>query len=150
MHLLPNELSLLSGHNKFMRKKSGIVAILNSTKDLIEIFQECLEQAGFNVVGGYIPEFKRGTKSLVDFIKDHNPDLIIYDIPPPYEHNVNFLKNVQDMKCIEGRKFIFTTTNKVALKKVCGKDFQAIEILGKPMDLEELIVAVSKAMSKPG
>jgi DNA-binding NtrC family response regulator len=129
-----------------MRKKTGIVAIFNSTQDIIEIFEECLEQEGFNVVSGYIPEFKRGNKNLLEFMKDHDPDLIIYDIPPPYEQNVNFLKLIQDMSVMEGRKFIYTTTNKAALKKVCGSDYDAIEILGKPIDLDELVSAVKRGL----
>lgn len=129
-----------------MRKASGIVAILNSTQDIIEIFQVCLEQEGFNVVGGYIPEFKRGTKNLLEFMSTHDPDVIIWDLPPPYEQNYNHLLQVLDMKVMGGRKFIYTTTNKIALKKVVGDDLGAIEILGKPMDIEELVEAVRKAM----
>lgn len=127
-------------------KASKIVAVLNSTQDVIELLQQCLEDEGFNVVGGLIPQFKRGHRNLVTFIEEHDPTLIVYDLPPPYEGNLHFLEMVKNMKVMEGRKFLYTTTNKEALLRIAEKKIDAIEIIGKPMDLEELIQAVKKAL----
>lgn len=125
-----------------------IVAILNSTPDVIEIIQVVLEDEGFNVVGGLIPQFRRGHKSIIKFMNDHKPDLVIYDIPPPYESNLMFLEMIQNMKVFEGVKSIFTTTNKDALDEMGAGHLKAIEIIGKPMDINQLVTAVRSALGK--
>lgn len=126
--------------------KKGIIAILNSTIDVIEVIESILEDEGFNVVGGLIPEFRRGHRSLLKFMNDHDPELIIYDIPPPYEENLAFLEIIQNMKAFEGKKFIFTTTNVAILEKLGGDKLNAIEIVGKPMDLNKIVEAVRNAL----
>lgn len=130
-----------------IRKDQKIIAIINSTVDIVDIFTDCLEAEGFNCAGGLIPEFKRGHRDFVQFMTDHDPALIIWDLAPPYEQNVVFLRMVQNLKIMENRRWIFTTTNKEALKKFTS-DIAAYEIIGKPMDIEVLIEAVKKVMAE--
>lgn len=127
------------------KKEKPVVAVINSTADIVEILEICLQSEGFNTTGGLIPEFKRGQRNMLEFIEEHNPDLIIWDLAPPYEQNIVFLEMIQDMKVMEGRKWVFTTTNKAALKQFSDK-FKALEIIGKPMDLQVIIDTVKKLL----
>lgn len=129
-----------------MKDRKQVIAVINSTIDIVDIIEICLQDEGYNTVGGLIPEFKRGQKDLVAFIEEHKPDLIVWDFAPPYEQNVNFLNMVQNMKVMEGIKWIYTTTNKAALSKFTDK-IQAYEIIGKPMDLQAIVDLVKKTLA---
>ncbi len=113
----------------------------------MDILEVCLQDEGYNTVGGLIPEFKRGQKDLIEFMETHKPDLIIWDIAPPYEQNVVFLNMVRNMKVMENVKWVYTTTNKAALEKTSDK-IHAYEIIGKPMDLQVIIDLVKKTLAK--
>lgn len=126
-------------------KKKSVVAVINSTADIVDILELCLQDEGFNTTGGLIPEFKRGQRNMLTFMEEHNPDLIIWDIAPPYEQNVIFLEMIQNLKVMEGRKWVYTTTNISALRQFSEK-FKALEIIGKPMDLQVIIEAVKKQL----
>jgi DNA-binding response OmpR family regulator len=122
------------------------VAIFNSNEDLMEIVSFTLEKEGFQTVIARVPEIRRGKKDVVAFLKKHNPAVIIYDIPPPYEENWNFFLLLRNLEIAQGRHFILTTTNKAAIERLIG-GVRAIEIYGKPFDLKEIIHAVKIAIN---
>jgi DNA-binding NtrC family response regulator len=72
--------------------------------------------------------------------------VIIFDIAPPYEENWTFFQLIKNVKEVEGRKFIITTTNKGILETFVGKT-DAIEIVGKPFDIEEIVTTVKKTLN---
>jgi DNA-binding response OmpR family regulator len=126
--------------------KAAKVAILNSNEDLMEILTFALKEEGFDVVFARVPEIRRGKKDLVGFLKEHNPAIIIYDIPPPYEENWRFFLLLRNLKITQGKHFILTTTNKSAIEKLIG-NIETIEIYGKPYDLKEVVTAVKLAIN---
>jgi len=71
--------------------------------------------------------------------------VIVYDIAPPYEENWQFLQLVKDAQQAQGRQFVLTTTNKAVLERLVGQT-DAIEIIGKPFDLDEIVTAVKKKL----
>jgi CheY-like chemotaxis protein len=120
------------------------VAVLNSNEDVVEMLRSLLEGAGFNTVTGRVPELKRGEEDLIAFLKTHNPDVIIYDIAPPYHENWNFLKLVLDTDVAKGRKFVLTTANERLLREAAGKDIEVFEIAEKPDNLNAILTAVRR------
>lgn len=130
------------GRDKKMAPKET-VAVINSNEDIVEAIQLILNDAGYHSVGGHVIDFKKGRKDFVAFFKEHTPNVIIFDIAPPYEENWNFFQLIKNVKEAEGAQFIITTTNKGMLERFAGKT-DAIEIVGKPFDLEEILMAVKK------
>lgn len=118
-----------------------VVAVVNGAEDIVETMKEVLEDEGFNVVGMLISEIKRGRADLVEFMRVHNPLVVVYDVPPPYEESMTFLKLLKDTRALEDRCILLTTTNKRALLQVTGTKAE-VEILGKPFDLAQLVKAV--------
>jgi len=55
---------------------------------------------------------------------------------------------MRDSKAMEGRGLVLTTTNKMRLDEVAGNDSAAIEIVGKPYDLQQITTAIEAALSK--
>jgi CheY-like chemotaxis protein len=124
------------------------VAIVNSSEDTVEMLRIQLEGAGMSTVAAHVPDIKRGKLDFQDFIRQHQPDVAVWDIGPPYEENWTFFNLLRTTDAARQVKFIVTTTNRDRLVKVCG-DCEPIEIVGKPYDLEQLTSAVRAALGGP-
>jgi CheY-like chemotaxis protein len=124
-----------------------VVAVLNSSTDVLDLMREALQEEGFTVVVAQVPEIKRGREDLVAFLQQHEPAAIIYDIAPPYAENWNFLRLIRDMETARGRAFVLTTTNRRALEETVGPT-DAREVIGKPYDLAEIVDAVRTALDQ--
>lgn len=121
------------------------VAVINSDEDIVETLRLLLEEEGYHAVGELLGNFKEGRVDFAAFCQQHQPEVIILDIPPPYKENWTFFHHLKDSKAAEGRQFLLTTTNKGVLEQVVGKT-EAFEMIGKPFDLDELITAVKNAL----
>jgi DNA-binding NarL/FixJ family response regulator len=123
-----------------------VVAVFNSSDDTVDLLRTFLEEQGFHTVAGHIPDMKKGELDLVAFIERHAPNVIVYDISPPYDANWTFLRLVRSAAPVRDRHFVITTTNKPALDKMVGAT-EAIEIIGKPYDLHQVAAAVRSALA---
>lgn len=122
-----------------------IIAVFNSSDDTVEMLRTALESDGLHTVSGHIGELKKGELDFVAFIEHHRPAVIVYDISLPYDTNWNFLKLVRSSEPARECRFILTTTNKPALDRLVGEN-DALEIIGKPYDLDRVIAAVRGAL----
>ena len=131
--------------NRAATGQSTVIAILNSSDDTLEMLRTCLQQEGFtSIVTGHVPDIKRGRLDFVSFLAQHDPHVLVYDVAIPYEENWNFLQLLMSSGEMEGRRVVITTTNKKVLESFVGKT-DAIEIHGKPYDLQEIVKSVKAA-----
>ena len=122
-----------------------VVAILNTNPDTIELLEFAFTHAGFTVVSGYIRDIREGTLDLGAFMRQHDPEAIVWDIALPYDRQWQFFQQVRDSGVCGPRPIVLTTTNVQALTKVAGGGEVVYEIVGKPYDLNQLIHAVRSA-----
>ena len=130
--------------------QSTVIAVINSSDDTVEMLRTCLQQEGYtSVVTGHVPDIKRGRLDFVSFLTHHDPQVVLYDVSIPYEENWRFLQLLMSSEEMDGRRVVITTTNKRVLESFVGKT-EAIEIHGKPYDLQEIIKSVNAAVAATG
>jgi len=126
-----------------------VVALFNASDDTVEMVQRMLDASGFDcLIGCHFADLKKGTIDFARYLGEHQPQVVIFDISPPYKENWDFFKTLRDAKAMEGRGLVLTTTNKKRLDETVGKDSKAFEIVGKPYDLDQIKVAIHLALER--
>ena len=118
--------------------------MVNSSPAVIDLLRTFLEDEGYETVTLHVSDIQAGNVDVVEFLRQHDPPIVLYDISLPYEQNWNFLKLVRDTEAMRGRRFVITTTNKERLEELVGPT-EAIEIVGKPFDLEQVRKAIARS-----
>ena len=121
------------------------VAVINSNDDTVTMLRTLLEREGWETVTGHVDEIKRGQTDFLKYLETHDPQVLIWDVPPPYDQNWVFLQLVRSSRAMDGRVVIVTTTNKPALERFVGPT-DALEIFTKPYDVEILIDTITRTL----
>ena len=129
-------------------KQMTSVAIFNSSEDTIEILKIALEEHGYAVASGHVSDLKKGQVDVLDFVKEHQPEVVIYDVALPYEENWRFLRLLQSSDALKNLKWIITTTHKRRLQELVGDCGEVFEIVGKPYDMDQIVNAVRGALGR--
>lgn len=106
-----------------------------------------LEMEGMVAVSAHVSDLRRGQFDFAGFMAEHDPKVVIYDIPPPYDRSWLFFEHLRSLGTMKGRKYVLTSTNPPRVQQIAKPDQPIHEIIGKPYDLELIIDAVKKALS---
>ena len=132
-----------------VRPAKQVVALFNASDDTVDMVQLMLDASGFScLVGCHFTDLKKGSVDFSRYLGEHQPDVVIFDISPPYLENWQFFKTLRDDGAMAGRGLVLTTTNKERLDETVGADSGAFEIVGKPYDLEQIKAAIQAALTR--
>jgi DNA-binding response OmpR family regulator len=141
----------LATHAHELRTPPKVVALFNANEDTVEMVRRMLDASGLTcLVGCHFADLKKGIVDFARYLGAHHPDLVIFDISPPYKDNWEFFKTLRNCKAMEGRGLVLTTTNKARLDEIVGKDSAAFEIVGKPYDLAQIRGAIDVVLNRAG
>jgi len=121
------------------------VAVFNSNDDIVEMLRLALESVGFVVVSAHIDAIRRGEARLSDFVEEHDPEVIVYDLVPPYDRSWRFLQHLRASANLQGRRFVLTSTNVHRAIELSGGAEHVYEVIGKPYDINAIVRAVQGA-----
>jgi len=130
-----------------MNSPPPVVAILNSNDDTVEMLAMMLEAEGMVAVTAHVSDLRRGKFDFGGFLSEHDPKVIIYDVPPPYDRSWLFFEHLRNLPSMKGRKFVVTSTNPERVQQVAKPDQPIYEIIGKPYDLRMIIDEVRKQLA---
>ena len=123
-----------------------VVAVINSTPDIVDVLRIAIEQAGLVVVSALTHEIRDGAVDVEDLVDQHQPRVIVYDIAPPYEANWRLFQHIAEMPVMANRQFVITSTNARHVEGLAGPQQHVYEIVGKPFDLGQIVQAVKEAL----
>lgn len=121
---------------------SPLIAIMNSSRDLVNVLKTSLELDGFRTAT-HISTIDDGVAGPLAFLRAEQPDATVYAVSPPYREGWEILQGVQAQW--SDRNFVVTTTNIGGLRSCVGPA-NAIEIIGKPFDLDEITEALRRLL----
>jgi DNA-binding NarL/FixJ family response regulator len=127
-----------------------LIAIFNSRDEVIAALRSALEAEGFATVAAHLAEIQSGTLDLVAFAAVHDPDVIVYDLPRPYESHWNFLRLMKETNSLKNRAWVVTTTDKKALLAAVGAASVVEIIVGQPFGASDVVDAVHVALLTRG
>jgi len=126
------------------KKAEGVIALFNASDDTIDMIQNLLTESGSEqtLIWCHFADLKKGNVDFGKYMDQHNPEVVIFDLSPPYDENWHFFKTMRDAKTMKGRGMVLTTTNKNRLDEVLGEDSHALEVVGRAKDLQEIDEAI--------
>ena len=101
-----------------------VVAIFNSSDDMIELLRIEFERHDFVVLSAHVSEVRRGTVDLKSLIEQHKPNVIVYDLIPPYDRQWQFLDHLRQTSPLNRIPFVITCSNEKAARELTGRDEQ--------------------------
>ena len=123
----------------------ALIAVVNDDPALIRMLQILLEAEGYRTAGLDMSAVG-SPDALLQWIDRHDPQVILYDIPLPYEDNWRGFRRVQDAETGTQRRFVLTTTSARAVRRFAGPA-SGIEIIDLPfISLDEVLQAVQRAL----
>ena len=140
----------MTGSTRVPRVSRPLIAILNSRDEVIAAIRSALEAEGFATVSAHLAEIQSGTLDLVAFAAEHDPDVIVYDLPRPYESHWNFLRLLKETNSLKHRAWVVTTTDKKALLAAVGAASVVEIIVGQPFGASDVVDAVHRALLTRG
>lgn len=120
-----------------------LIAVMNSSADLVSVLQTALEEDGFRTVT-LVSTIADGADGPLAFLRKHQPTASVYSISPPYRESWDILQEIRQQW--QGGHYVITTTNLGALR-ACVGPADAIEIIGKPFDLDEITQALRRVLA---
>jgi DNA-binding NarL/FixJ family response regulator len=121
------------------------VAIFNTNDDLVELLRVALERAGFITISLHLDDVRRGRASLHDFIEEHQPKVIIYDIAAPYDQSWRYLERLRAAPFMADRHIVLTSPNVAKALEGVDRPERVFEIVGKPYDIDALVDVVRQS-----
>ena len=128
------------------------IAVVDSAYDSAELLKSWFEFCGARVsVATQLTQFRIGQADIRDWLALAQPDVVVFDIGPPYEANWTFLEQLRDGP-LRRIPLVVTTTNEAVLRRLTepGADIPIQQLVGKPYDLDELAECVARLVAAAG
>jgi len=119
------------------KRSKPLVGILNNNEDLIRMLSEGLKAAGCNVVSVRLVDVRAAKVDLELFVKEHDPDAVIFDLALPYRTNFAMLEDLRGTGVLAGRGVVLTTPNSRAVRDLLR--LEAFEITGQAEEIHTVV-----------
>jgi hypothetical protein len=106
------------------RPPKAMVALLNSSEDVIARLREALDEGGFRTVAAHVADVQMGVLDIIAWMSETGADVILIDLPRPDARALNFLRLLQHVDMLHQCGWVLTTTHKDAIWTTSGESGQ--------------------------
>lgn len=117
------------------------VMVVDDEERFLELYGQTLEEAGYEVLTA--PDAEEALETLEETV----PDMVVSDVRMPGKQGLELLQETR--KRHEGLPFLLVTAYADVREAVQALKLGAVDYLPKPVDLDELVAAVSDALGEP-
>jgi hypothetical protein len=128
-----------------MSDDSLVAAIFNTSPDIVDMMRRAFEPAGIVTVSALTHQIREGAVNVEEFMRQHDPKVVVYDIAPPYDANWQLFKHICGMPAMRDRKLVLTSSNPKHVEELAGRHETVYEVVGRPLDLDRIVRAVKEA-----
>ncbi len=121
-----------------------VIAIFNSSDDMVELLRILLEGHGYLTVPGHVNDLRSGDLDLNAFVEQYKPTAVLYDLIPPYDRQWAFLDHIRTSSALSGLPFVLTSTNATAARELAQRSEKVIEVVGRPFEFDEVLAAIRR------
>ena len=133
-----------------MTAKPIVAAVINTSPDIVDMLRRALEPAGIVAVTALTFQIRDGIVDIARFLEQHDPNVVVYDIAPPYDANWGLFQHLCRMPAMRNRHIVLTSINPKHVDGLTGNNEKIYEVVGKPLDLDQIVRAVKEAVrSRP-
>jgi hypothetical protein len=122
-----------------------VIAVINTSDDLVELLKVNIEAIGYLVVTVHIADIRSADFDVETWLKIHDPKVVVYDVAAPYDKSWRFLDHLRASPAFAGRHFVLTSPNVARAFEVVKTDETVYEIVGQAEDLDRIVQAVKEA-----
>jgi hypothetical protein len=122
-----------------------VVAIFNTSPDTVNLLRDVLDHDGLLTVSAYTFDIRDARLDLGAFVRAHRPNVILYDIAPPYERNWRLFDHLCQTVLAKYR-FVITSTNPSRVEPFVNRDQRVYEVVDKGGDLDVIVRASREAL----
>jgi DNA-binding response OmpR family regulator len=124
----------------------AMVAVFNSDPDTVAMLHLALQQAGYRTIDAPLREFQNGVAGGLAFLRLHQPDVVVYDVSPPFEVNAAYCCDLQEAD--GARAWVITSTDPARTYRDLRGRPERYELIGKPYNLDDVVIAVQRAVGR--
>jgi DNA-binding NarL/FixJ family response regulator len=124
-----------------------MVALLNSSEDVIARLREALDEGGFRTVAAHVADVQMGVLDLIAWMSETPADVILVDLPRPDGRALNFLRLLQHVDVLQRCGWILTTTHKDALETMLTAADGHPVVVGQPDIAGQVADAARRVMA---
>jgi DNA-binding NarL/FixJ family response regulator len=125
----------------------AMVALLNSSEDVIARLREALDEGGFRTVAAHVADVQLGVLDLIAWLSETRADVILVDLPRPDGQALNFLRLLQHVDVLQRCGWILTTTHKDALEAMLTAADGHPVVVGQPDIAGQVADAARRVMA---
>jgi hypothetical protein len=128
------------------RPPPDVVAVISTSPDVVDMLRVAFQPTGIVIVGAFTYDIRDGRIDLEAFMRQHRPTVILFDLAPPYDINWQLLLHIQAMPAMHDCRFILTSPNPTVLARQVDVRHRVYEVIGTPLNLDEIIRATKEAL----
>lgn len=122
------------------------IAILSLDAPLAARLRTAFEGAGFESETAQLAEIRSGELDVLTFFEEYDPDVVVYELTPPYPQSLTFMRLLQSTPLARHRRWLLATADREAVVELLGPTDAVVEMTGGGEDLETIVQVVRREL----